>query len=308
MPHISVVSPIYKAESCVSELCSRLITSLSKITNDFEIILVDDRSPDNSWNLILEESKKDSRIRGLRFTRNFGQHYAITAGLDAADGDWVVVLDCDLQDPPEKINDLYQKAMTGESEVIVALFEGKTEAFHKQWTSKLFWWALSWLSEIKFDPRIGNFRIMSKDVVRNFRIYREQLRFLGGITATMGYSTASVTMTRESRFAGKSSYNLKRQLIVARDIIMAYSDKPLKIFVTFGFLMAFLSMCAGISIMILGLSGHIVVQGWASVMVSLYFIGGIIIGNLGLIGFYLGRIFDEAKRRPLYIVESSTDK
>lgn len=308
MPHISVVSPIYKAESCVSELCTRIITSLSKITNDFEIILVDDRSPDNSWNLILEESKKDSRVRGLRFTRNFGQHYAITAGLDAAGGDWVVVLDCDLQDPPEKINDLYQKAITNESEIVVALFEGKTEVFYKQWTSKLFWWSLSWLSEIKFDPRIGNFRIMSKDVVRNFRIYREQLRFLGGITATMGYSTASVRMARESRFAGKSSYNLKRQLTVARDIIMAYSDKPLKIFVTLGFLMAFLSMCVGISIIILGLSGRIVVQGWASVMVSLYFIGGIIIGNLGLIGFYLGRIFDEAKRRPLYIVESSTDK
>lgn len=306
MTKISVVSPIYKAENCVVELCSRLKKTLSTISENYEIILIDDRSPDNSWELILEESSKDSRVKGIRLTRNFGQHYAITAGLDKADGDWVVVMDCDLQDPPEKIIQLYDRAIQNNSEIVVALFEEKAEIFYKQWVSKLFWISLSWLSGIKFDPRIGNFRIMSKKVVQNFRIYREQLRFLGGITAIMGFQVTTESMDRNNRFAGKSSYNLRRQLTVARDIIMAYSDKPLKIFVSLGFIIAFLSILTGVAIVILHLTKTIVVPGWASVMVSLYFIGGIIIANLGLIGFYLGRTFDESKRRPLYIIDKIT--
>lgn len=306
MPLISVVSPIYKAEKCVLELCDRLVTVLSKITDDFEIILVDDRSPDDSWKIIQGQADRDNRIRGIRLTRNFGQHYAITAGLDAVDGEWVVVIDCDLQDPPEKILDLYNSVKSKDFEISVALFEEVGQAAKKGWTSKLFWQALSWFSGVKFDPRMGNFRIMSRNVVKNFCAYREQLRFLGGITSIMGYRTTTVKMLREDRFAGTSSYSLKKRLVVAVDIIMAHSDKPLKLSILFGFLIAILSMCVGAVILFLGLSGAISVPGWASVIVSLYFVGGVIIGNLGVIGLYLGRVFDEAKRRPLYIIEKTT--
>lgn len=303
MPKISVISPIYKAENCIHELCSRLHKSLSLITEDYEILLIDDRSPDSSWELILKEVKKSKKVKAIRLTKNFGQHYAITAGIDAASGDWIVIMDCDLQDPPEQIINLYNKALTGETEVVTALFQEKTEVFYKQWISKFFWLSLSWLSGIKFDPRIGNFRIISRKVVENFKLYNEHLRFLGGILAIMGHESSTVPMDRNSRFSGKSSYNLRRQLIISRDIIMAYSDKPLKIFVSLGFIISFISILAGITIITLHLNRIIIVPGWASVMVSLYFLGGIIIANLGLIGVYLGRTFDETKRRPLYLID-----
>lgn len=305
MPQISVVSPVYKAESCVAELCRRIKLALEPLTSDYEIILVEDRSPDQSWSAIKEECLKDDRVFGIRLAKNFGQHRAITAGLDVASGDWVVVMDCDLQDPPEQIPLLYAKALEG-NEIVVAEFEERQESAIRQKFSKTFWAALSWLAGIWFDPRVGNFRIMSKQVVENFRSYREQLRLLGGVTALMGFTTASIPVKREERFAGETSYSLSKLLGVAVDIAMAYSDKPLKISVVIGLLMAGLSITVGGIILLLGLMGKIAVPGWASVMVSLYLIGGLIIANLGIIGYYLGMTFHETKRRPLYIIESTT--
>jgi adenylylsulfate kinase-like enzyme/glycosyltransferase involved in cell wall biosynthesis len=305
MPHISVVSPVYRAEGCVKELCDRLRSSLSSITNDFEIVLVEDRGPDNSWQVIEQEASKDPRIRGIRLARNFGQHRAITAGLDVASGDWVVVMDCDLQDPPEDIVKLYAKAIEGYS-IVVAQFEERAESSFRQLISKVFWGVLSWFAGIRFDHRVGNFRIMSREVVESFRLYREQLRFLGGITSLMGFTTTSISLKRDPRFAGETSYSLRRLLAVATDIVMAYSDKPLKISVIFGLFIAGLSFCFGALILILRLAGIINVPGWAGVMVSLYLVGGLIIANLGVIGYYIGKIFDEAKRRPIYVVESKT--
>jgi glycosyltransferase involved in cell wall biosynthesis len=305
MPLISVVSPVYKAEGCVAELCRRIKLALEPLTSDFEIILVEDRSPDQSWSAIKEECVKDGRVLGIRLAKNFGQHRAITAGLDVASGDWVVVMDCDLQDPPEKIPLLYAKALEG-NEIVVAEFEDRQESAIRQRISKLFWAVLSWLAGIRFDPRVGNFRIMSKQVVENFRCYREQLRLLGGVIALMGFTTASISFKREERFAGETSYSLSKLLGVALDIALAYSDKPLKISVVAGLVMAGLSVMVGSIILLLGLLGMINVSGWASIMVSLYFIGGLIIVNLGVIGYYLGMTFNETKRRPLYVIESIT--
>lgn len=305
MPLISVVSPVYKAESCVAELCRRIKLAIEPLTSDYEIILVEDRSPDQSWSAIKEECLKDGRVLGIRLAKNFGQHRAITAGLDVASGNWVVVMDCDLQDPPEQIPALYAKALEG-NEIVVAEFEERQESAIRQKISKAFWAALSWLAGIRFDPRVGNFRIMSKQVVENFRCYREQLRLLGGVTALMGFTTASIPVKREERFSGETSYSLSKLLGVAVDIAMAYSDKPLKISVVVGLLMAGLSVLVGGTILLLGLMNMIAVPGWASVMVSLYLIGGLIIANLGVIGYYLGMTFDETKRRPLYVIESMT--
>jgi dolichol-phosphate mannosyltransferase len=305
MPLLSVVSPVYQAERCIPELCGRLISTLSRISDDFEILLVEDRSQDQSWKCIQEESAKDDRVVGIRLARNFGQHRAITAGLDVAEGDWVIVMDCDLQDPPEKIQDLYDKAIQG-FEIVLAQFVERTEPRVRQYRSKLFWRLLSWLAGIEFDPRVGNFRIMSQRVVRNFRRYREQLRFLGGITSLMGFTTTSVTMTRDQRFLGETSYNFSDLLRIAIQMVMAYSDKPLRLSIAAGLIMAGLSVGAGVIILLLRLFDVITVSGWASVMVSLYFIGGLIIANLGFIGYYLGRTYDESKDRPLYIIESCT--
>lgn len=305
MAKISVVSPVYRAEGCVEELVRRLSDTLSAISEDYEIILVEDRSPDDSWGVITRLAKADSRVRGVRLARNFGQHYAITAGLDMAAGDWVVVMDCDLQDPPEKIADLYEEALKG-NEVVLAHFQERTESPFRKALSRLFWRGLSWLAGIDFDPRVGNFRIMSRRVVENFRDYREQLRFLGGIVSLMGFTTSSVSMKRDSRFEGESSYTFSKLAALAANIILAYSDKPLRISIQLGLIMAVTAFIAGAAFIFLEAADVVQVPGWTSVMVSVYLIGGIIIANLGLIGYYLSRTFDEVKRRPLYIVERTT--
>ena len=305
VPHISIVSPVYRAENCVSELCRRLKVALTPITENFEILLVEDRSPDNSWAAIQVEAFKDSRVRGIRLSKNFGQHRAITAGLDIAKGDWVVVMDCDLQDPPEDIPSLYAKAREG-YEIVAAQFEERAESTFRQNISQSFWAALSWLAGVTFDHKIGNFRIMSRRVVENFRCYREQSRLLGGITSLMGFTSTTLPLKRNERFAGETSYTLRKLLAIAIDIAMAYSDKPLKLSVAAGLVISGLAIFAGIVIFVLGLVGLIDVPGWASVMVSLYLIGGLIIANLGVIGYYIGKTFDETKRRPLYVVENTT--
>ncbi len=305
MPLISVVSPVYRAEGCVAELCRRLIGVLGTITDDFEIVLVEDHGPDGSWGEIVRQAQMDSRVRGILLSRNFGQHYAITAGLDACGGDWVVVMDCDLQDPPEQIPALYAKALEG-FDVVVAAFEERTERPMRQLISRSFWRALSWLAGTSFDPRIGNFRIMSRRVVIHFRAFRERLRLMGGIVSLIGLPTASVSMTRADRYAGQTAYDMRKLLAAASEIVMAYSDKPLKLSIMIGIVMALTSFLVGAVIVILSVMGTITVEGWASVMVSLFFIGGMIIANLGIIGHYLGRTFEETKRRPLYIIQQTT--
>jgi adenylylsulfate kinase-like enzyme/glycosyltransferase involved in cell wall biosynthesis len=307
MSLISVVVPVYRAEDCVGELCRRLKLALEQITQDFEIILVDDRSSDSSWQKIRDEASSDSRIRGLRLSRNFGQHRAITAGLDRADAEWVVVMDCDLQDPPEEISRLYAKACEG-YQIVVAEFEERREHRIRQYISQTFWRLLSKLAGTNFDFRNGNFRIMSRLVVENFRQYREQLRLLGGITNMMGFTTCTMSVARDSRYAGASSYTLKKLLGAAVDICMAYSDTPLKISVGAGLFIAVTAVVAGVALLVLALSGGVEVPGWASVVVSIYLMTGLLMASVGVVGYYVGRIFDEVKRRPLYVVEEETNR
>ena len=305
MPVLSVVIPVYGADSCVPELCNRLNKSLSSITQDFEIILVEDRSPDASWAKIVEETKIDSRVRGIRLSRNFGQHRAITAGLDIAEGDWVVVMDCDLQDPPEAIPELYKKALGG-YHIVMASFEERKESWVRQFISKLFWSLLSRLAGFEFDFKNGNFRIMSRLVVQNFRKYREQLRLLGGINNLMGFTQCSINIDRHERHSGKSSYTLSKLLSIAFEICMAYSDKPLKLAVGVGLSLSSLSVLVGAYFIYLQLTGSLEVPGWASLIVSTYLVGGLVLASVGVLGYYLGKIFDEVKDRPLYLIEQIT--
>jgi len=174
--------------------------------------------------------------------------------------------------------------------------------------SHSFWQLLSWLASVEFDPRVGNFRIMSARVVKNIRRYRERLRFLGGIISIMGFTSSYVDMERHSRFAGQSTYTIGKLAAVAADITLAYSDKPLRISIVIGLLTMLLAFIGGLTVFWLNISGYIISPGWASVMIALFFMGGAILANLGIIGYYLGRVFDEVKRRPLYIIESTTPK
>ncbi len=303
---ISVVIPVYKAENCLHELYSRLKSSLEFISNDFEIILVEDCGGDRSWEIILELANQDPRVKGIQFSRNFGQHYGITAGLDHCDGDWVVVMDCDLQDRPEEIPRLYAKAQEG-YDVVLAKRKNRQHSFLKKLTSHLFYKVFNYLADLNYDSEVGNFRIISRRVLSNFCLLREQLRFFGGLVDWMGFPTASIEVKHDPRLEGKSTYTFKKLWKLATDTIIAYSDKPLRLSIKIGFIISLCAFFYGSYIIIRAILFGSPVMGWSSLIVSLYFLGGIIISILGIIGIYLGKTFDEVKKRPLYIVRNSTN-
>ena len=305
MPVISVVVPVYRAENCLDELYRRLKGALESISPDFEIVLVEDCGGDNSWQVIERLAAADPRVRGIQFSRNFGQHYGITAGLDRCNGDWVVVMDCDLQDRPEEIPRLYAKAQEG-FDIVLARRGARHDPILKRMTSRVFYKIFSYLADMEYDGDSGNFRIMSRKVVENFRRMREQLRFFGGLVQWMGFPTASIEVEHAGRFEGKSTYTIYKLWKLASETIIAYSDKPLRLAIRLGFVMAFFSFCYGAYILGHALLYGSSIPGWNSLIVSLYFIGGIIISILGIIGIYLGKNFDESKKRPLYIVRRAT--
>jgi dolichol-phosphate mannosyltransferase len=304
-PHISIVVPVYKAENSLDELYRRLKAALEQISPDFEIILVEDCGGDRSWEIIERLAAADPRVRGMQFSRNFGQHYGITAGLDRCRGDWAVVMDCDLQDRPEEIPRLYAKAQEG-YDVVLARRGKRQDPLLKRFTSWLFYKVFSYLADIDYDAETGNFRIVSRKVVESLRAMREQLRFFGGLVQWMGFPTASIEVEHAERYEGKSTYTFAKLRKLAAETIIAYSDKPLRLAVRFGFIMAFLAFCYGIYVLVRATLYGVPIQGWSSLIVSLYFIGGIIIALLGMMGVYLGKTFDESKKRPLYIVRRAT--
>lgn len=287
------------------ELHQRLLAAIEPLTADFECIFIEDCGGDNSWKIICDIAQADARFKGIQFSRNFGQHYGITAGLDHCNGKWVVVMDCDLQDAPEEIPNLYRKAQEG-FDVVLAQRVNRQDKTEKKLSSLLFYRMFNYLTNMNYDPSVGNFRIMSAKVVRNCRHMREGLRFLPGMVEWMGFPTAKIEVQHCNRFAGTSTYTFKKLLKLGGDTIIAYSDKPLRISIKLGFTIAALSFIIGLSLLIYALFYDIPISGWSSLIISLYFLGGIIIANLGIIGIYLGKTFDETKKRPLYIINHST--
>jgi dolichol-phosphate mannosyltransferase len=266
--------------------------------------MVEDCGGDRSWEIIRELARKDPRVKGIQFSRNFGQHHGITAGLDHSDGDWVVVMDCDLQDRPEDIPLLYAKAREG-YDVVHALRDRRQDALVKRWGSNFYFWLLEYFTDVAYEPP-GNFRILSRKVAENFRQLREQLRYSTGLLHWMGFPTAYVPVQQAERYAGETTYTFRKLINLALDIVIAFSDKPLRLSVRLGFVIAFLAFCYGLYILVHALLYGSEIIGWSSLIVSIYFIGGIIIAILGVIGIYLGKTFDESKKRPLYIVMNTT--
>ena len=305
MAHISVVIPVYRAEGCLHELYRRLKNSLETITHDFEIVMVEDCGGDSSWQIIAQLAQADARVKGYQFSRNFGQHYGITAGLDQCTGDWAVIMDCDLQDQPEEIPRLYAKAQEG-FDVVLARRGKRKDALPKRIASYAFYKLFSYLAGIRYDAEVGNFRIISKKVVKYFQAMREKLRFFGGMVDWMGFPTTSISVQHAERFEGKSTYTFRKLLTLATETIIAYSDKPLKLSIRFGFAMSFFAFLYGLYILYRALVYGSAITGWSSLIVSFYLLGGIIIGILGIIGIYLGKTFDETKKRPLYIIMNAT--
>lgn len=308
LPEISVVIPIYLNEPFIQELVSRLISTLEGIATHFEIILVDDCSPDGSWAIIKKLAKNDNRIKGIRFSKNFGQHRAVTAGIDRCRGDWVVVMDGDLQDRPEEITRLYQKAVGESCDIVFARRKKRKDNLLKRLSSKLFYLVLNKLSDSHIDSQVANFGIYSQKVIENFRKMREQNRLFLLFIDWLGFESHYIDVEHEMRSSGKTAYSFYKRLSLAVNAIISMSNKPLKMAVTFGFFISSAAFLYGIFIVLRYFISGIPVVGWTSLMVSLWFVGGLIFSLLGFLGLYIGRVFDEVKFRPLYIIKEEINE
>ena len=303
---ISVVSPVYGCRECLGELCSRLAATLAPLTDDFEIILVNDACPQGSWEHIQALARQDNRIKGLNLSRNFGQHYAITAGLDHASGDWVVVMDCDLQDKPEEIGKLYAKAMEGYDIVFGQRIE-RQDSFFKKLASRLFYRVLEYFTDTEHDKTIANFGIFSRQVIATVNRYREQNRSSPLFVKIAGFRRPQLPVQHDDRLYGKSSYNLAKLVNLAIDSIVAHSNKPLRLFIQMGFFIALGSLLYACWLFLSYFLYGDIAEGWTSMMVSMFFMFGLLFGILGILGLYIGKIFDEVKGRPLYIIREAVN-
>lgn len=303
-PLISVVSPVYQGEKMVEELVQRISQSVGSITQDYEIILVNDASPDRSWEAIARQCSKDPRIKGVDLSRNFGQHYAISAGLSYAKGEWVVVMDCDLQDRPEEIPALYEKAQEG-FDIVFARRVLRQDTFFKRWTSSVFHSLYNWLSGMNWDKTIANFGIYKHCVIREFNRMPEQARSFPSLISYLGFRTTAIDVKHAERAEGKSSYNLYKLMKLSFDVIVSNSNKPLRLAVGLGFFMSVISFLLALYNVIAKWLGIVRVPGFTTTVFSIWFVGGLLLLIIGIMGLYLGKVFDQVKGRQLFIVRDS---
>jgi len=306
MIKISIVSPVYRAKKIIPLLVKRIENSVSKITSDYEIILVEDGCPDNSWQIIENVARNNSKIKGIKLSRNFGQHPAIMAGLSEAKGEWIVVMDCDLQDQPEEIEKLYNKAVEG-FDIVLAKRKNRKDGFFKKMTSKLFSITYSYLTETKFDGTIANFGIYNKKVIIEVLKMNDYIKSFPLFVNWVGYNSTSVEVEHAERLESKSSYTFSKLLSLAFNTIISFSNKPLKIFVKFGMIMSAISFIVGLITIYKYYNGEISVLGYSSLMVSIWFLSGIIITITGIVGIYIGKIFDQSKGRNSFIIDKIVD-
>lgn len=305
VPNLSIVVPVYGCDGTLAKLYERVYAAVTSIPASFELIFVDDCGPGRSWELINELARQDSSVVGVRLSRNFGQHYAITAGVDFSRGNWLVVMDCDLQDRPEEIPRLWVKAQEG-FDVVVGRRVERQDGICKRHASLAFHRIFSYMTDHASDATQANFGIYSRRVVDELKRLPEHSRAFPLLIRWLGFKSTSIEVQHDERAEGKSSYNLSRMFSLATDAIVSYSNKPLKMFVQTGFLIAFSALFYGIWLIIRYLSLGYVAPGWTSVMVSLYFLSGVLLFGMGVLGIYIGRIFNQVKGRPLYIVRDIT--
>ncbi|MBC6611542.1 glycosyltransferase family 2 protein [Hymenobacter sp. BT507] len=304
VPHLSIVSPVYQAEAMLVELVERIAASVQPITESFEIILVDDRSPDNSWPVIEQLMRQDHRVRGVRLSRNFGQHRAITAGLDYSRGEWIVVLDCDLQDRPEEIPTLYAQAQHG-YELVLARRHQRQDGWEQKAFSRLFYATLAYLTDTPQDRTLANFGIYHRKVVDAIGQMRESARYLPTMARWVGFRAATVNVTHAERGSGTTGYRFRKRLHLALDVMLAYSDKPLRLTVQLGLLISGTAFLAVLYTLVRYWLGQITVLGYASLIISIWFFSGLLLSVLGVVGLYVGKTFEGVKNRPLYIVDEA---
>jgi len=302
---ISVIVPIYNEEAIIDELYDRLQKSVSAISENYELIFVNDGSKDASLLKLIKLTERNPRVFYINFSRNFGHQIAVTAGLDACNGQAVVIIDGDLQDPPELVPEMYDKYKQGYEVVYAKRRERKGESAFKKITAKVFYRILKQITSIDIPLDTGDFRLIDQKVVHYLRQMPEQNKFLRGQIAWLGFKQTSVMFDRDKRKHGKTGYPFSKMLKFAMDGITSFSDKPLQLVTKLGFTISLVSFV----IILYAVYSHFIINrtisGWTSLIISTMFIGGVQLISIGIIGEYISRINKNVIKRPMYIVEKS---
>jgi dolichol-phosphate mannosyltransferase len=301
---ISVVVPVYGCDVCLYELHRRLTVVLNELVPDYEIILVDDGSPDSAWKTIAALCAEDSRVVGIDLSRNFGQHNAISAGLRMARGSLIVVMDCDLQNDPADIPAFFAKIQEGYDSVF-----GRREVRHDTWmkktTSRLFYRVLGYLTDSRLDETVANFGMYRASVIQAVNAMGDRILFFPLMVQWVGFRATGMEVHHSGRAEGRSSYTWMRLFQLAGNVAITFSNKPLMLMVNAGFAVSGLAALYAISILVRALHGDVAIMGWSSVITSIWFFGGVQMIVVGVVGLYVGKIFDASKNRPLYIIRET---
>lgn len=299
----SIVVPVFNEEKVLLEFYTRVTSILNNIKESYEIVFVNDGSVDNSLTILKELHAKDSNVKVINFSRNFGHQIAITAGMDYSTGNAVIIMDSDLQDPPEIIVKLIEKWKEG-YDVVYAIREArKGETLFKKLTASFFYKLIKKITNVNIHADVGDFRLIDKKVIDTLRTIRERHRFIRGLISWVGFKQTGITYIRNERFAGETKYPFRKMLKFAIDGITSFSFLPLQFAMYMGMLISFLSFVCGVYILCLRIITREFIPGIAGILVSVLFLGGIQLLFLGLIGEYIGRMYDEIKQRPLYVVK-----
>ncbi len=301
-PTYSFVIPVYNEEEVLPELHRRIVAVMDTLDGPSEAVLVDDGSRDNSYPLMLELNALDPRFKAVHFSRNFGKEVAVSAGLDLATGEAVVLLDADLQDPPELVVEMAARWREGYDMVYAKRDRRINETWFKRQSSRLFYRTLRRISDVDVPLDVGDFRLVDRRALDAFRSMRERNRYVRGMFGWIGFKQIGVSYVRPGRFAGTTKWPLSKLVRLAFDGIISFSTAPLRMVLQIGFLVSIFSFVAGIGAIVIKLSGMYAISGWASITVLMSFIGGVQLTVLGVVGEYVGRIYDEVKQRPLYLV------
>lgn len=301
---LTIVVPVFNEEESITESVRRLLALRDQMLPglDVELVFVDDGSKDRSLSLLRSIAEQTASVKVISFSRNFGHQIAITAGIDMAAGDYVAVIDADLQDPPELIADMYQLALTGFDVVYGKRRSRAGETAFKKATAAAFYRLLNYMCEIDIPADTGDFRLMSRRVVEAFKQLRERHRFVRGMVPWLGFRTAPLEYDRVERLAGKTKYPLSKMLVFATNAILSFSSKPLTMAIRLGFLMIFVGISGGAYMLYLKLFTQIPVAGLTAILLSIVIFSGVQILLIGVVGEYIARIFEEVKGRPLYLV------
>jgi polyisoprenyl-phosphate glycosyltransferase len=301
-PRFSVVAPLRNEEELLPELVTRLTRVLDALEDSWEVILVDDGSTDGTYGLAVEAHARDPRIKVVRLSRGFGHQLALSAGLDQARGEAVITMDGDLQHPPEVIPELVARWRGGDEIVYAVMTERPGEGQVKTWTARVFYRFLGSLAEIEVPAGAGDFRLVDRRALDAVRAMRESNRYLRGMFSWVGFRQSGVPYVPPARTAGQTKYTNMRMIRLATDAVIGFSSRPLRLGLTLGFVVSIASLAFAVAALLGKLLGGFAVPGWTSLAVIVGIVGGIQLIVLGIIGEYIAHIFDEVKRRPLYVV------